>query len=419
MMKRIFILFTFLLLTTFLVQAQLPYKRLILEPSLGVTQGYADVRSKASYLAGINVRYSLSNIISLNANGFAGQMRSSNKDIYDRTYRTDYFQFGLRAHVNFASLFDVYHLTHRINPYFSIGLAYMFANARKAADKDIAAQTAFAYKGWTLNYPFGFGLKMYLTPRLDLNICSELVYTRSDSIDGHVANVFSDPTKNNKNLQFNNRIKSDMYFMFTVGLSIKFGKRVHRENEHIEWMPRDLRIDRMIDSLYAEDLKMADRIDSILPDLDSVYQALTVMNDNDIYINNRLDTLGERVNSLEKEIAQFKAAWPIDYIFFDLDKYIIKPRFYESLYNLARLMRAFPSVKVEIIGHTDPRATNEYNVRLSRNRANAVYQFMRYYFDIPETRMQIGYQGEDIQVTPREDEKSYYMSRRVALKLIY
>ena len=82
-------------------------------------------------------------------------------------------------------------------------------------------------------------------------------------------------------------------------------------------------------------------------------------------------------------------------------------------------MRAFPSVKVEIIGHTDPRATNEYNVRLSRNRANAVYQFMRYYFDIPESRMQIGYQGEDIQVTPREDEKSYYMSRRVALKLIY
>jgi hypothetical protein len=418
--KSLLLLVTGILMTVNTLMAQMPYKRIILEPALGITQGFVDVRSRASYLAGLNVRYSMSNIITFNVNGFAGGMRHSAKDKYLRTYKTDYWQFGIRAHVNFASLFDVYHLTHRVQPYFTVGFAVMHANARGIAEKDIIARTAFPFKGWVLNYPFGFGLKLYLTQRLDLNICTELVYSRSDSLDGHVANTFDDPTKKRQNeTRFNNRIKSDMYFMFTVGLSIKFGKRVHRETEHIEWMPRELRVDRMIDSLYAEDLKLSERIDSLLPDLDSIYQALNILNNNDIYINGRLDNLEARVVNLEDEIAKFKAAWPIDFVYFDLDKYIIKQRYYENLYNLARLLRAFPTVKVEIIGHTDPRHTDQYNVTLSKNRANAVYQAMRYYFNVPEERMMIKYEGEEELLSPVNDENAFYLNRRVEFRLIY
>lgn len=421
MTLKSFVLFVLsLIATSTTVFAQMPYKRLSLEPALGVTQGFVDVRSKASYLAGLNLRYSMSNIIAFNVNGFAGGMRSSEKDKYARTYKTDYLQFGIRAHVNFASLFDVYHLTHRVQPYFTIGFAVMHYNARDIAQKDILRATGFPSKNWALNYPFGFGVKMYLTQRLDLNVCTELVYSRTDSIDGHVANTFDDPTKKNTNpLNFNNRIKSDMYFMFTVGLSIKFGKRVHRETEHIEWMPRELRVDRMIDSLYAEDLKLAERIDSILPDLDSVYQALNILNNNDIYINSRLDNLEPRVANLEEQINQFKAAWPIDFVYFDLDKYIIKQRYYENLYNLARLLRAFPTVKLQIIGHTDPRHTDQYNVTLAKNRANAVYQAMRYYFNVPADRMSMTHEGEEESPSPVNDENSFYLARRVEFKLIY
>lgn len=417
------ILFLFILsLAPATVMGQVPYKRLVLEPAIGVSQGFVDVRSRAGYLAGLNVRYSMSNIITFNVNGFAGQLLSSDKDKINRTFRTDYTQFGMRAHVNFASLFDVFHLTHRVQPYFTVGIAAMRFHARNVAQKDIRAQTGFPpIKNWALNYPMGFGLKLYLTQRLDLNVCTELNYSRTDSIDGHVANTFSDPNKNtlNRRINFNNRIKSDMYFMFTVGLSIKFGKRVHRETEHIEWMPRELRVDRMIDSLYAEDLKLAERIDSILPDLDSIYQALNILNNNDIYINGRLDNLEPRVANLEEEIAQFKAAWPIDFVYFDLDKYIIKQRYYENLYNLSRLLKAFPTVKVEIIGHTDPRHTDAYNVQLAKNRANAVYQAMRYYFNTPADRMIMRHEGEEEAPSNVNDENSFYLARRVEFKLIF
>jgi len=406
------------IMTSVSLFGQMSYKRLVVEPALGITQGFVDVRSRASYLGGLNLRYSMSNIIAFNVNGFAGGMRHSEKDIYRRTYKNDFWQFGLRAHVNFASLFDVYHLTHRVQPYFTVGFAIMHSNVRGIAPGDITAQTGFPYKGWTINYPMGFGVKMYLTQRLDLNVCTELVYSRSDSLDGHVGNTFDDPNKGGRPI-INNRIKGDMYFMFTVGLSIKFGKRVHRETEHIEWMPRELRVDRMIDSLYAEDLKLAERIDSFLPDLDSIYQALNILNNNDIYINGRLDNLEQRVSNLEDQIAQFKAAWPVDFIYFDLDKYNIKQRYYENLHNLSRLLRAFPTVKVEIIGHTDPRHTDQYNVTLSKNRANAVYSAMKYYFNISEDRMSIKYEGEDELVSPVNDENAFYLARRVEFKLIY
>lgn len=421
-LKRLFLYLFMLSLVPLTALGQVPYKRLVLEPALGVSQGFVDVRSRASYLAGLNVRYSMSNIITFNVNGFAGGLRSSDKDKINRTYKTDYWQFGMRAHVNFASLFDVFHLTHRVQPYFTIGIAAMRFSVRDVAQKDIRAQTGYSpVKRWALNYPFGFGLKLYLTQRLDLNVCTELVYSRTDSIDGHVANTFSDPKKNtqNRGTWYNNRIKSDMYFMFTVGLSIKFGKRVHRETEHIEWMPRELRVDRMIDSLYAEDLKLAERIDSILPDLDSIYQALNILNNNDIYINSRLDNLEPRVANLEEQINQFKAAWPIDFVYFDLDKYIIKQRYYENLYNLSRLLKAFPTVKVEIIGHTDPRHTDEYNITLGKNRANAVYQAMRYYFNVPADRMIVKHEGEEEAPSNVNDENSFYIARRVEFKLIF
>jgi outer membrane protein OmpA-like peptidoglycan-associated protein len=420
--KRLFLFLFILGMAPLVAFGQMPYKRIILEPALGVSQGYLDVRSKASYLAGLNIRYSMSNIITFNVNGFAGGLRSSEKDPYSRTFKTDYYQFGIRGHVNFASLFDVFHLTHRVQPYFTVGIAAMRFNAKNVARKDVIAETAVPQvKRWALNYPLGFGLKLYLTQRLDLNLCTELIYSRTDSIDAHVANTFSDPNKSvvRRDLWYNNRIKSDMYFMFTVGLSIKFGKRIHRETEHVEWMPRELRVDRMIDSLYAEDLKLAERIDSILPDLDSIYQALNILNNNDIYINSRLDNLEPRVANLEAQINEFKAAWPIDFIYFDLDKYIIKQRYYENLYNLSRLLKAFPTVKVEIIGHTDPRHTDAYNVTLAKNRANAVYQAMRYYFNTPADRMLIRHEGEEEAPSNVNDENSFYLARRVEFKLIF
>lgn len=59
-------------------------------------------------------------------------------------------------------------------------------------------------------------------------------------------------------------------------------------------------------------------------------------------------------------------------IFFDFDKATLRPLSNVELKNLVTLMRSNPNLKVEISGHTDSKGDNEYNRKLSEERAKAV-----------------------------------------------
>ncbi|HTX87427.1 MAG TPA: OmpA family protein [Bacteroidales bacterium] len=63
-------------------------------------------------------------------------------------------------------------------------------------------------------------------------------------------------------------------------------------------------------------------------------------------------------------------------IFFDTDKYELKPESVVELKKLIDLLRKNPSLHIEISGHTDNVGTPEYNMTLSGNRAKAVYDYL-------------------------------------------
>jgi outer membrane protein OmpA-like peptidoglycan-associated protein len=63
-------------------------------------------------------------------------------------------------------------------------------------------------------------------------------------------------------------------------------------------------------------------------------------------------------------------------IFFDTDKYDLKPESRTELEKLAALLKNNPKMKIEISGHTDIVGTPEYNQKLSENRAKAVYDYL-------------------------------------------
>lgn len=62
---------------------------------------------------------------------------------------------------------------------------------------------------------------------------------------------------------------------------------------------------------------------------------------------------------------------------FDFDKYNITEQGQRTLEELAMNLIAFKSKDVEIIGHTDRMGSNEYNDKLSLNRANAVIERLK------------------------------------------
>jgi len=65
-----------------------------------------------------------------------------------------------------------------------------------------------------------------------------------------------------------------------------------------------------------------------------------------------------------------------DRIFFDFDKFDVKPEARETLKKQATWLQKFPAVTVTIEGHCDERGTREYNLALGERRAQAMKDFL-------------------------------------------
>jgi len=63
-------------------------------------------------------------------------------------------------------------------------------------------------------------------------------------------------------------------------------------------------------------------------------------------------------------------------VLFDSGKYTLKPGAREKLAKLSGIILAYPSLKLEVEGHTDSVGTDEYNMKLSENRANSVRDYL-------------------------------------------
>ena len=74
--------------------------------------------------------------------------------------------------------------------------------------------------------------------------------------------------------------------------------------------------------------------------------------------------------------ADYRGCWVLGDIFFDFDRYNIKPRFYPELDAVVKVLNRNPSVKIRIEGNTDNIGTAKYNMGLSDRRAKAVMEYL-------------------------------------------
>jgi outer membrane protein OmpA-like peptidoglycan-associated protein len=63
-------------------------------------------------------------------------------------------------------------------------------------------------------------------------------------------------------------------------------------------------------------------------------------------------------------------------VLFDTGKYTLKPGTQVSLAKVAGILEAYPGLKVQVEGYTDSVGSDEYNQKLSENRAGAVKDFL-------------------------------------------
>lgn len=104
-------------------------------------------------------------------------------------------------------------------------------------------------------------------------------------------------------------------------------------------------------------------------------------------------------------------------IFFETDRYNLKPESKVELNRVVRLMNNNPSIHVEIAGHTDDTGTHEYNEELSENRAKAVYEYLADAGIDPARITYKGY-GETRPIASNETEEGRASNRRTEFRII-
>lgn len=66
----------------------------------------------------------------------------------------------------------------------------------------------------------------------------------------------------------------------------------------------------------------------------------------------------------------------VDLVYYDLDKFMIREDAKPTLDKLADMMKKYSFIDLLVASHTDSRASDEYNIKLSNNRAKAVIEYL-------------------------------------------
>ncbi|WP_066830883.1 OmpA family protein [Rufibacter ruber] len=104
-------------------------------------------------------------------------------------------------------------------------------------------------------------------------------------------------------------------------------------------------------------------------------------------------------------------------IYFDTDKYNLRPESIKELDNIVRVLKANPSLRLSVDGHTDSRMPDSYNMLLGENRANAAYNYLVSQGINPNRLITVSY-GERRPVAPNDSPENMQLNRRTEFNVI-
>jgi outer membrane protein OmpA-like peptidoglycan-associated protein len=104
-------------------------------------------------------------------------------------------------------------------------------------------------------------------------------------------------------------------------------------------------------------------------------------------------------------------------IYFDFDRYDLKPESFTELDRVFKFLTDNPEVRIEISAHTDAVGTDEYNLTLSQRRAESVVNYL-IGKGMDAARLTARGYGKSMPVASNETEEGRALNRRVEMKVI-
>lgn len=104
-------------------------------------------------------------------------------------------------------------------------------------------------------------------------------------------------------------------------------------------------------------------------------------------------------------------------VFFDFDKYFLRPESFIELNRVVSLLNENPTIEIEMSAHTDSRGADDYNFVLSDNRARSVMEYILSKGISPSRIKSKGY-GETKPEVPNDTDENRQLNRRVEFTIL-
>ena len=104
-------------------------------------------------------------------------------------------------------------------------------------------------------------------------------------------------------------------------------------------------------------------------------------------------------------------------VFFDFDKWDLRPESFVELDRVVKLLNDNPAIEIEMSAHTDARGSDDYNFKLSDNRARSVMEYIISKGIAASRIVSQGY-GETKPVATNDTDDGRQLNRRVEFKIM-
>lgn len=136
-----------------------------------------------------------------------------------------------------------------------------------------------------------------------------------------------------------------------------------------------------------------------------------------IYAQDSINAIGKDTLLIALQSIKKNTKVILQNLFFDLNSATIQSRSENSLEELYQFLVNNPNVRIAIIGHTDNLGTKSYNLRLSENRAKAVYDVL-IKKGIDTSRITFNGKGDSEPIRSNDTEEGRASNRRVEFTIL-
>lgn len=300
------------------------------------------------------------------------------------------------------------------------GLLYSF----KGLELSFSSQQLFESRT-NLNYPGlqGYGLKRHLTGYASYDVILSKSLTLKPSIFYKGINA-TEQFDINIDLNYNDFIYGGLGYRTHVGLVGRIGVNVRKLffiGYAYEIPMQNIARNGSGSHEIAIGLKFCKKekevpMVEVKPDtvriIEHVIDTLIVERIDTIYIDN--SGKPEEVSDAEVNKAMLQASKTLE---FENDKAIIRKKSYGDLEALTNLLLIRDELKIRMEGHTDSNGTEAYNLKLSKDRVEAVKAFF-VANGIDPTRIETAHYGETKPIADNDTEEGRERNRRVEMKIV-